>query len=57
MALMGLCLYGSCVSIVLPQSYLISYLAFGGTHLFIRGLGKWMKKETERKRLVGIFKD
>ena len=54
---MGFCLYGSCISIVLPQSYLISYLAFGGTHLLIRGMEKWIAKETERKRLVGIFKD
>jgi hypothetical protein len=32
-------------------------LAFGGTHVLIRGVGKWIEKEKERKRLVGIFKD
>jgi hypothetical protein len=33
-----LVLYGSCLSIVLPQTYLISYLAFGATHLLMRKL-------------------
>ena len=33
-------LYSSGLSIVLPKTYLVSYLAYGTTHLFWRGLRK-----------------
>ena len=50
-----LSIYASCFAIVLPQTYLISYLAFGSTHLALRGLTKWLAKRQERKRLLDIF--
>ena len=39
-------LYGSGLSIILPKTYLISYLAYGTSHLLWRSLRKqWMEKK------------
>ena len=34
-------LYGSGIAMVLPQTYLISYLAFGTTHLIVNKMLQW----------------
>lgn len=54
--MMLLAVYGSCISIVLPQSFLISYMAFGTTHLILRGFNTWRRQKADRERLVNIFK-
>ena len=46
-----LVIYGSALTIVLPQSYLISYLAFGTSHLAVRWAQQ--KYRTERKPTSG----
>jgi hypothetical protein len=43
--------YGSCLSIVLPQTYLISYMAYVGTHMVVRGVRKHIRERKERERL------
>jgi hypothetical protein len=48
--------YGSCLAIVLPQTYLLSYLSFGATHILIRWFKHLQRAKVERDRLVKVFK-
>lgn len=48
--------YGSCLTIVLPQTYLISYMAFGVTHMMVRAVTRWQREKKERERLIKVFK-
>jgi hypothetical protein len=51
-----LVIYSTCLTIVLPQTYLISYMAFVSSHIAVRGLGKWLRLRQERIRMIQIFK-
>ena len=51
LATMLFVVYSTCLSIVLPQSYLISYLAYVGTHIMVRGFRRALRERKERERL------
>ena len=39
-------LYGSGIALVLPQTYLISYLTFGATHLIVNNIMARLKSKS-----------
>jgi hypothetical protein len=56
LATMLFVVYSSCVTIVLPQAHLVSYMAYVGTHIMVRGIRRALKERKERKRLSSVFK-
>ena len=56
MAKMLIITYLSCVSMVLPQSYVISYMAFGVTHLMVELVRRRLEERKRENIIKEIFK-